>query len=69
MILPRDFAESSGIKEGSPVRLSLIGRQIVIEPDDDTASDEAFHRAYSAVVRRHSETFKFLAEYDEGKVK
>lgn len=66
VIVPRDVAESMGIGPGSPVRLSLVGRQLVVEPADDTADDAAFHRALSAVLRRRAPALRALAAYDAG---
>lgn len=40
MIIPRDLAEMMGVTEGSPVDLTLAGRQLVIEPDDDLAEHD-----------------------------
>ncbi len=65
VVIPRDIAEAAGVKKGSPIRLTLVGRQIVIEPKDDTASDASFNRAFATVLRKHGPTFKALAEFDE----
>jgi death-on-curing protein len=32
ILIPRDLADVMGVKEGTPVRLSLVGRQMVVEP-------------------------------------
>lgn len=66
LLLPRDVAEAISIQEGSEVRLTVVGRQVVIEPVDDTLDDGAFRRAFAAVLRRHRRTFKLLAAYDRG---
>ena len=62
--LPRDVAEAMQVKAGSPIRLTVIGRQVVIEPTDDTLPDAAFQRAMAAVMRRHAGTFERLAAFD-----
>lgn len=66
VLLPRDIAEAMDIKEGSEVRLTLVGRQVVMEPADDSLDDAAFRRAFAAVLRRHRRTFELLAAYDRG---
>ena len=53
MLIPRDFAEAMHVTDGSEVRLTLVGRQVVLEPADDTPDDGAFRRALGAVLRRH----------------
>jgi antitoxin component of MazEF toxin-antitoxin module len=66
VLIPRDLAEAMGVKAGAEVRLTLVGRQIVIEPVDDTLEDGAFRRALGAVLRRHGRAFARLAAYDRG---
>lgn len=66
ILLPRDIAEAMDVREGSEVRLTLVGRQVVIEPADDTLDDGAFRRALGAVLRRHRRAFELLAAYDRG---
>ncbi|MGH7334397.1 MAG: AbrB/MazE/SpoVT family DNA-binding domain-containing protein [Candidatus Rokuibacteriota bacterium] len=66
VLLPRDIAEAMDIKEGSEVRLTLVGRQVVMEPADDSLDDAAFRRAMAAVLRRHRRSFERLAAYDRG---
>ena len=53
-----------GVSEGSPVCITLVGRQLVVEPEDDTADEKSFRRAYAAVLRRYGSTFEDLAEHD-----
>jgi len=43
------------------VRLTLVGRQVVVEPADDTVDDGAFRRALGAVLRRHGRAFELLS--------
>lgn len=64
IFIPRDIADAMGVEEGSPVTLSLVGRQLVIEPEDDTVDDGTFRRAFATVLRRHASDFKSLAEFD-----
>ncbi|MFZ5478839.1 MAG: AbrB/MazE/SpoVT family DNA-binding domain-containing protein [Myxococcota bacterium] len=66
VLIPRDIAEAMSVEEGSPVRLTLVGRQLVVEPADDYATDAEFQRAFATVLRRYGPTFEALAEYDRG---
>ena len=67
VLIPRDVAEMMGVTEDSTVRVSLVGRQLVMEPDEDYATDAEFQRAFAAVLRRESRSFKALADYDAGR--
>ena len=67
VLIPRDVAEAMGVRDGSPVRLSLVGRQMVIEPEDDTIPDASFRRAFATVMRRYAPTFERLAAHDAGR--
>jgi len=66
VLIPRDFAEAMNVKDGSEVRLTLVGRQVVVEPADDTLDESAFRRALGVVLRRHGRAFELLAAYDRG---
>jgi antitoxin component of MazEF toxin-antitoxin module len=67
ILIPRDVAEAMGVTEGSPIRLSLVGRQMVVEPEDDTVPDASFRRAFATVLRRFGPAFARLAEHDKGR--
>lgn len=67
VLIPRDVAEAMGVRDGSPVRLSLVGRQMVVEPDDDTLPEASFRRAFATVMRRYGPTFERLAAHDAGR--
>ena len=69
ILIPRDFAEAMHVKEGSEVRLTLVGSQVVVEPTEGTLDDGTFRRAFAAVLRRHSGGFRLLADYDRGRWK
>jgi len=64
VIIPRDLAESMGVEEGTPVSITMVGRQMVVEPEDDTLPAATFRRAYAAVLRRHGPAFQKLADFD-----
>ena len=66
VLIPRDFAEAMNVKHGSAVRLTLVGRQVVVEPVDDVLADGVVQRAFAAVLRRHGRAFERLAAYDRG---
>jgi len=69
VLIPRDLAEAMEVSEGTPVRLSLVGRELVVDPEDDTMSDASFRKAFRTVLRRHGDAFRMMAEYDAGKRK
>ena len=66
MLIPRDFAEAMKLKEGSEVRLTLVGSQVVVEPVEGSLDDGAFRRAFATVLRRHRRGFELLAAHDRG---
>jgi len=66
VLIPRDFAEAMDVAAGSEVRLTLVGRQVVVEPLSDTLDDDAFRRAFAAVLRRNASAFAALAAHDRG---
>jgi antitoxin component of MazEF toxin-antitoxin module len=67
ILIPRDIAEAMAITEGTPIRLSLVGRQMVVEPEDDTIPDASFRRAFATVLRRYGASFEALAKHDQGR--
>jgi antitoxin component of MazEF toxin-antitoxin module len=69
ILVPRDLAEAMGITKGSNVRLSLVGRQLVVEPDDDTIPDATYRRALKTVLRKFGPAFQKMADIDSGKIK
>lgn len=66
LLIPRDFAEAIQVTEGSEVRLTLVGNQIVVEPVEGSLDEGTFRRAFAAVLRRHRQGFQRLADYDSG---
>lgn len=66
VFIPRDVADMMQVGEGAPVRLSTVGRQLVVEPEDDTVPDASFRRAFATVLRRYGPAFEALAKYDAG---
>ena len=66
VLIPRDFAEAMNVKDGSPIHMTLVGRQVVVEPVDETLEDTTVQRALGAVLRRHGRAFELLAAYDRG---
>ena len=66
VLIPRDFAEAMRVREGSEVRLTLVGNQLIVEPVEGYVDDGAFRRAFAAVLRRHRRAFGLLADYDRG---
>jgi hypothetical protein len=69
IIIPKDYAQDLGFFEGSPLKLSISGRQMIVEAEDeggDYISDEAFNKSFRTVLRKYGSAFKALAEYDAG---
>lgn len=66
VLIPRDFSEAMKLREGSEVRLTLVGNQVVIEPVEGNLDDGTFRRAFAAVLRRQRRGFELLANYDRG---
>jgi antitoxin component of MazEF toxin-antitoxin module len=66
VLIPRDIAEAMGVEEGSDVLLTLVNRQLVVEPTMDSIDDATFQRAFAAVLRRDGEGFRWLADFDRG---
>jgi antitoxin component of MazEF toxin-antitoxin module len=66
ILLPRDFAAAMNLKAGSEVRLTLVGKQVVVESAAGSLDDGAFRRAFAAVLRRQRSAFQLLADYDSG---
>lgn len=69
ILIPRDVAEVMGVREGTPVRMSLVGRQMVVEPEDDSLPEASFQRAFATVLRRYGPAFEALADHDRGNVR
>ena len=67
VIVPRDVAEIMGIKDGSDVNLSLVGKTLVVEPSTDDMPDASFRRAFATVLRKRASSFKRLADFDAGR--
>ena len=65
VIIPKDFAEAMEVGDASKVRMTLVGRQLVIEPEDDTVPRATFRRAFATVLRRYAPAFRGLAEHDK----
>lgn len=67
VLIPRDVAEMMNVSEDSPVRITLVGRQLVVEPEDDIMPRADFQRAFAAVLRREGPAFKAMADFDAGR--
>jgi antitoxin component of MazEF toxin-antitoxin module len=66
VLIPRDIAEAMGVEEGSDVLLTLVNRQLVVEPTVDSIDGATFQRAFAAVLRRDGDGFQWLADFDRG---
>jgi antitoxin component of MazEF toxin-antitoxin module len=69
VLIPRDVADMMSVNEDSPVRMTLVGRQLVIEPEDEYMTKAEFQRAFAAVLRREAPVFQALADHDAGRVR
>ena len=69
LLIPRDLAEAIGVSENTSVRVSTVGRQLVMDPDDNYVTENQFHRAFAAVLRREGRSFQALADFDSGRSK
>ena len=67
VLIPRDLAEAMGIEASSPVRLTLVGTNLVVEPESDILPEASFRRAFATVLRRYGPAFKQMADYDAGR--
>jgi antitoxin component of MazEF toxin-antitoxin module len=64
VLIPRDIAEAMGVEDGSNVLLTLVNRQLVVEPTAKSIDDLTFQRAFAAVLRRDRKGFQWLADFD-----
>lgn len=69
VLIPRDIAMAMGAVPGGDITMSLVGRQLVIEPEDDTVPEASFRRALAAVLRQRAPALSALARYDAKGVK
>lgn len=64
LVLPRDLVAAAGLAEGDEVGLTLHGRRLVVEPVTRRSGGDAFHASLEAVIERHGEAFRQMAEFD-----
>ena len=64
LILPKDLVEAADLHAGDEVSLTLHGRRIVVEPAARVGSKAEFQTAWDAVLKRHGEAFRQMAEFD-----
>ena len=64
VILPRDLVDAADLDVGDEVTITLHGRRLVIEPSLKSAEESDFRAAFEAVLARHGEAFRKMAEYD-----
>jgi antitoxin component of MazEF toxin-antitoxin module len=68
VLIPRDVADMMSVTEDSPIRLSVVGRNLVVEPEDDVIPEASFRRAFATVLRRYGPAFEQMAKYDDGRI-
>lgn len=64
LVLPRDLVAAAGLAEGDEVGLTLHGRRLVIEPVTRRAGGADFRTSLEAVIERHGDAFRQMAEFD-----
>jgi antitoxin component of MazEF toxin-antitoxin module len=64
LILPSDLIAAADLAEGDEVMLTLHGRRLVVEPVTPRVSREKFRSSFDAVLKRHSDAFRMMAEFD-----
>lgn len=64
LILPSDLVAAADLREGDEVVLTLHGRRLVVEPVTRRLSADQFRSSFQAVLTRHGEAFRRMAEYD-----
>jgi antitoxin component of MazEF toxin-antitoxin module len=64
LILPSDLVAAANLHEGDEVTLTLYGRRLVVEPVTRRIGPEQFGASMEAVLGRHGEAFRLMAEYD-----
>jgi antitoxin component of MazEF toxin-antitoxin module len=65
LVLPRDLVAAAGLAEGDEVGLTLHGRRLVVEPVTRRPTREQLNTALEAVVKRHGDAFRQMAEFDK----
>jgi antitoxin MazE len=62
LIIDRPILDVVGIDEQTPLKLSIEGRRIVIEPMSEEETEKRFGKAADKVERRFGKMFKRLAQ-------
>lgn len=65
LVLPRDLVAAAGLAEGDEVGLTLHGRRLVVEPVTRRVAPGAVAKSMEAVLKRHGEAFRQMAEFDK----
>lgn len=65
LVLPRDLVAAAGLAEGDEVGLTLHGRRLVVEPVGRRVARDALNTSLEAVLARHGEAFRQMAEFDK----
>lgn len=65
LVIPRDLVAAAGLAEGDEVGLTLHGRRLVVEPVTRRAAREQVSASLEAVVKRHGDAFRQMAEFDK----
>lgn len=64
LILPSDLVAAADLRVGDEVALTLHGRRLVVEPAGPRADATQFQKSLEAVLDRHGDAFRRMADYD-----
>jgi antitoxin MazE len=62
LVIDRPILELLDITERTPLKLSVEGRKLIVEPLPDEEIDQRVRKAADKVERRHAKLFKRLAK-------
>ena len=62
LVIDRSLRELLEIEADTPLKLTVQGRRLIVEPISDPARQERFRRAVEKVDREHGRAMKKLAE-------
>ena len=60
--LPADVLDALGIKVGDAVNVTIVGRQLVIQPLDDAGEQKRYEAIVDDVFERRRSAYQKLAE-------
>jgi antitoxin component of MazEF toxin-antitoxin module len=64
LVLSQDVLGLMGLKPGDEVQLQLVGRTLIVRPEDEKTDDAEFAAAFEKVLHKNRELFARLAQAD-----